>query len=333
MKTFLQYLAESNKVQKNNAKLPIAEKAIAILEKAVDTIKDDYTKCMAVVDLFDKNGGTLSEKILTYWLKKCDGIKPTTKQIGDSQGLTDIEVDTNEGIIRISLKTTDETASIGLGQLEDKLKNVEVKNNVKDLTKIKTDLKTDDLYLKDIKVSSVKSHIQNRISAIVDKLCGTEKEPEVFFWITKKYAKKTIDGKLVKILKNFIFNIYVFDRATVTKFLEDKCKIHITKDAWGLNYKLKDGKEIRIVQSDSSNKALNINPKFITTQEVLSQIKMKRNKTIELTTYDEKRPKGVMKASEIITKLNDYSLDKKDNVDSTYVELLMNMYDKLANSK
>lgn len=216
------------------------------LRKALEIIKDPYSKYLSVFYYFDPNSlGTISEVLLTKLLNTVEGIEAT--HVGGAQGLADIKINGKD----ISLKTTSATKHIGLGNDIVAISSQDTVEVVKALSPEKE--KYTSVQVKDLgqvaPLETVKK-IQDRLKAIAAKVAGTSQD-EYFVWVQKFYGSDKYLNKLVIHALNYDYN----------KVLEEfyNSYLYLTGKSWGL----KDQSGKIIVQADTSGKLLNVTPAFV----------------------------------------------------------------------
>ena len=232
----------------------VPKKDVAQLVRAIESIKDKYSKYLSVFYYFDPNSlGTISEVLLTKLLNSSDsGV--TAIHTGASGGLADLVVDG----IPISLKTTAAGKAIGLGSDEVTVPKGDVGKVATDLQALRlgpnrlsigtlNDLKR--VYKKDKSAYNTILSIENRIDAIAKKIAGPDNQ-EVLVWAEKKYKKG--------ILTDISIHVIDYQLDDVKNTLSNSL-IYVTEKAWGL----KDSSGKILVQADNSGKSLNIMPEFI----------------------------------------------------------------------
>ena len=260
MKRFIDYLLESKQLKKDEISL-VQEKdikeAFESLKKMIASVQDDYAKCLAVLNLFDDHSvGTLSEKILAYFINS--KFASHAKVLAGNANLTDIQVKTSHGWFNLSIKTTDSNDTVNLGTMEkvtEKTKSSDTVSQLKKHLHYKNAKTYDNMMVKDLNNEDV----NNRIVAIVEKLCGTESNPEVFCWIKKTNAPlDPTNKKSVNVLKSLKFDIRKFNKKNLADWFSRQY-IHLTDNAYGI--KTKDGKQV--VGADLKGKYLNIRPEFL----------------------------------------------------------------------
>lgn len=326
MKSFREYLLESD----NNVLQFTATKSKQLFDKlntAIDNIKEKYAKCMAVVSLLDSNGGNLSEKILAYYLSQEEGIN--AERVGGDQALTDIVVNIGNTKINISLKTYNSSNNIDLGthlklvaagdvaKIAEKINN-DIKKYKVETFKGKNGSEQKAILISSIKDSNIIDAINKRISAITDKLCGSESNPEVFCYIEKIYRNKQ--------LRSFRFNTYAFDRKKITNLLNNGY-ISITPSAYGIMVKPKDHGYINIVIAQAKNQ-LTISPVFLKQPEFIKTIIHDGHidtKTLQIDTNSKQ-----INADKLLAPL--YNKSSQD-IDDAYIKSLESLYDNLIKPK
>lgn len=217
------------------------------LRSALDNIKEDYAKYLAVFYYFDPNSlGTISEVLLAKLLDTQDNISAV--HTGESQGLDDIVVNGK----RVSLKTTASGKYIGLGSDRVEVSPESSRQVVETLNRVGKELldKTPVKNLKSILESDVYEEVVKRLTAIAGKIAGSS-EDDFFIWIEKKYDKS-------KFLTEIHIHTLNYDQQKVLEEFGEGY-IYTTGSAWGL--KNKEGKVV--VQADSTGKVLNISPMFV----------------------------------------------------------------------
>lgn len=326
MKSFLEYLIEDsdNTVMKFTDK--VSKSIFAKFNTAIQNIKEDYAKCMAVVSLIDSNGGNLSEKILAYYLSTQEGIK--AERVGGAQELTDIKISIAGKTINMSLKTYDSSArGIDLGSNLTKVPAGSVAQIAKELNKNISKYKVENftgksgkkrkaVHIAKIKDKSIKNAIDERINAIIEKLCGSTSQPEVFCYIEKIKSKNQ--------LKSFRFNTFAFDRNKLLKLLNDGY-ISITDGAYGILIKPNDA-YVDIVLAQAKNQ-LTISSNFLHDVNIIKSITHAgHSESISLDIDSSKK----LNKNDLFAPL--YSKDEK-TIDDAYIKSLVNMYNTLVKAK
>jgi hypothetical protein len=234
------------------------------LSKIFDSIKEDYSKYLAVFSLFDPNSlGTISEVLLAKLIEN-KGIETT--HTGGSQGLTDIIINGHN----ISLKTSGSKNKIGLGnssELTNPRDSIEIANTIKELVKTNPNIsKLTVGELKDVLSEADWNKINGRLKAIAQKLSG-EGNKEFFVWIEKIINK---DTKIIEALNIHVIK-YDYDK-TMNTFYNGYLRPS-GKSGWGIE----NDKGI-IIQADADQKLLNVTPTFVRNSSSTSPIPIKLSK-------------------------------------------------------
>lgn len=329
MKSFLQFLLETN----NNNKIDVlqftdkeSKQLFSKLNTAIQNIKEKYAKCMAVVNLLDSNGGNLSEKILSYYLSTQPGIKAI--RVGGEQALTDIQITIGKKTINMSLKTYNSSNDIDLGS---SLSNVPtgsvaqiakaINDNISNYNVViftgTSGKKRKAIQISSIKDKNIKNQIILRINAIIEKLCGTISQPEIFCYIEKIYAKKQ--------LQSFRFNTFAFNRTKLEQLLNNGY-ISLTNGAYGILIKTQTDTYIDIVIAQAKNQ-LTISPKFLRNNDLIQTIIYDgHSESISLDVNASEK----LQSSNIFQSLYNKS---EQEIDDVYINSLLNIYNSLTATK
>lgn len=317
MAKFLTYLLEANKKTPSKLQKDVIQlvqqkdikEAFEMLKNIILDIQEDYGKCLAVLNLFDRYSlGTLSEKLLVYFINS--KYQNHAKALGGSGQLTDIQVKTSHGWFNLSVKTTDSNDVINLGTLEKTSSKINVNDTIK---KLKADLNYIEFTKQDNSISIDKLNnddVNKRLDAIVEKLCGPDDNPEIFCWIKKVVNKKT------KILTALQFDIRKFNKLILRSWLGEQY-IYFTDKSYGV----KTINGTIIISADSVGKYLNITPKFLDV--------IKDNKDIiEVSTLGNNDTIRFDKLIEPIEKINKkyISSDGEIKIDKPFIDALKSLY-------
>lgn len=215
------------------------------LKEIFQKISTEYSKYLAVFNLFDPNSlGTISEVLLTKLIEK-ENIK--VEHVGGQQGLTDIIINGH----RVSLKTSGSENKIKLGsssEATDDSASKEISSILKNNNITDTQIKD----LENILSKEQYSTVINRLNAIAKKLTGEGNE-EFFIWVEK------INDKSTGIIKSLNIHIIKYDYEKVMDTFKNGYIDSTDKSGWSI--KDKNGKSI--VAADLGNRSLNITPYFV----------------------------------------------------------------------
>jgi len=220
---------------------------VEILTSALENIKEEYKRYVAVLHLFDAHAlGTMSEAVLAKLLEGQEGIR-NVQHVGGGGGLADIVVNETS----LSVKTTSSGHSIGLGQDVEILGNVGQVKVSEALTSLNLAGRRYGDVLSILRrggAEGIAESIEGRIDAIGRKLVGrSPDEPHVFIWVEKVRSKVGEVSELRIHLRDF--NEQEFNN------IVESSTIKPTNRGWSLV------KENRVlVGADAIGKILNIRP-------------------------------------------------------------------------
>lgn len=222
------------------------------LQKALDTVKDEYNQIMAMFYYFDdKSLGTISEKVLASLVEKTGIFKQgTVAQTGGSGGLSDLEI-AGQGI---SLKTTLVGSAINLGSAageggiepgDSTLPNKKIKNRKLRASRIPIQKLTEAPY----------GAVDRKVSNICKKIGN-----DLFLWAAVSKDKKT------KKLAGFTFYLMDIDGDALYNDVMKKGSIELQDKGEGKSFNIYTGDGVMFSKGDAQGKYFNLAPAFVQSQ-------------------------------------------------------------------